>query len=378
MDIADPGAIEPAAKPRTLGDWIVSTLYACGAIGVVLTAWVADQLGLLTNFLLFFALGLAPFVTVGRVWDASRGRLEYRFLRRPWDRAVRLHLIQCLNRWLFWIAFMIVLAFVIPRSQIGPEELLRVVLIFGAAIGLLMVAQLVPPKRVRLSTNLAYVLGWAVLCWELFRIVFAPYPSEEVVIDVPFRGEWVVLQGGPSHLINHHAPIPAQHDALDLIRPVDGKESQGDPLVLESYGAFGQTLYAPADGTVVRAVGDRPDLKIGDSDLELLVGNHLVFEVAPNRYVLMAHLMKGSLLVSKGDRVRPGQPVARCGNSGNTSAPHLHLQAQNLPDFDSTDLRTFPLVFRDATRIRWGYARKGPTGDYRRNDRISFEPPSGP
>ena len=32
-----------------------------------------------------------------------------------------------------------------------------------------------------------------------------------------------------------------------------------------------------------------------------------------------------------GDRVRAGQTIARCGNSGNSSEPHLHLQLMDGP-----------------------------------------------
>ena len=44
--------------------------------------------------------------------------------------------------------------------------------------------------------------------------------------------------------------------------------------------------------------------------------------------VYLAHMMKGSLLVKKGDLVKVGQPIGKVGNSGNTSEPHLHMHAQ--------------------------------------------------
>ena len=136
--------------------------------------------------------------------------------------------------------------------------------------------------------------------------------------------------------MNHHYPIRAQRYALDLVMTVGGRESKGDPDRLESYAAYGQPLFAPADGRVSRVVNDRPDMPIGETDTEQIVGNHVVIELGGGRWVLLAHLMKGSVLVSEGQQVRRGQPIARCGNSGNTSGPHLHLQVQDGPDFEAS------------------------------------------
>ena len=43
--------------------------------------------------------------------------------------------------------------------------------------------------------------------------------------------------------------------------------------------------------------------------------------------MLLAHLQRGSVQVKAGDNVRTGQPIARVGNSGNLSEPHLHIHA---------------------------------------------------
>lgn len=50
---------------------------------------------------------------------------------------------------------------------------------------------------------------------------------------------------------------------------------------------------------------------------------------------MYAHLRRGSLTVKPGDRVRAGQQIARCGNSGNRTEPHLHFQLTDGPDLNS-------------------------------------------
>src|SRR5262249_3039531 len=85
---------------------------------------------------------------------------------------------------------------------------------------------------------------------------------------------------------------------------------------------------------------------------------------------------KGSLTVGEGDIVHLGQPLAKCGNSGNTSHPHLHIQVQDAPRIFVTgkrDARTYPILFRDATRLRAGQAADGAPFLVRRNDRIIRE-----
>lgn len=43
------------------------------------------------------------------------------------------------------------------------------------------------------------------------------------------------------------------------------------------------------------------------------------------RYATYAHMQKGSVTVEVGDNVLPGQTLGKIGNTGNTSAPHLHF-----------------------------------------------------
>lgn len=47
---------------------------------------------------------------------------------------------------------------------------------------------------------------------------------------------------------------------------------------------------------------------------------------------VLAHLRRGSLQVAPGERIVAGQQLAECGNSGNSSDPHVHFQLMNGSD----------------------------------------------
>ena len=61
-------------------------------------------------------------------------------------------------------------------------------------------------------------------------------------------------------------------------------------------------------------------------------GDSVSIKIGPDRYAVYAHLQPGSVRVRRGQRVRTGQIIGRLGNSGNTTAPHLHFGIQERPD----------------------------------------------
>jgi len=152
-----------------------------------------------------------------------------------------------------------------------------------------------------------------------------------VGLAFPLRhGTFVVLQGGNSVLLN---PFHARGDssgrlAIDLVRlnGHGGRARRFLPRTLTDYEVFGDTVYGPCPGVVMRAISFHADEFPGVPNPMYPSGNHVVLACG-DTLVLLAHLMRSSLRVRAGDSVSVGMPLARVGNSGNTSEPHLHLQA---------------------------------------------------
>jgi murein DD-endopeptidase MepM/ murein hydrolase activator NlpD len=158
-------------------------------------------------------------------------------------------------------------------------------------------------------------------------------------------------------------------DALDFVQLVDGRGYNGDPMRAESWYGFGESVLAPADGTVVSVSDIHPDEPIGELGQTPPYGNHILLEIGNHRYAILVHLKQGSARVSEGERVQLGQQIAAVGDSGNSLWPHLHFHVQEGPDFDQ-QARTVPVVFRDVVLIRGARESRAAEADLRRGDQI--------
>ncbi len=194
------------------------------------------------------------------------------------------------------------------------------------------------------------------------RYLAAPWDLADLtpaVLAAPLRGEgWVVINGCCSARGAHRGAVlpldgglhDAQRFAIDWVRlGNDGRFAAGDGAEATDYHAYDQPVFAIAEATVVAVLdgladqvpGRLPDpstISVANVD-----GNHIILDLGGGRYALYAHLKQGTLRVAPGDRVRPGQELARVGNSGNTSAPHLHLHVMNEPSALAAD--GLPYVF---------------------------------
>lgn len=141
--------------------------------------------------------------------------------------------------------------------------------------------------------------------------------------------------------------MPDQRWAYDfLVEPYLTGSSE-----LTDYGCYGIPVVAPADGIITSAHDGEPDMLPGVSpnNMEAPAGNFVAIQMESGTYLLIGHLKPGSVLVEVGDRVKEGQILGQCGNSGNTSEPHIHIhhQRQDPNLYPIGFAEGLPLFFRD-------------------------------
>lgn len=160
----------------------------------------------------------------------------------------------------------------------------------------------------------------------------APKPERNSVkLILPFKDEWTVFWGGDTREQNYHVDYVAQKNAFDIvIRDSSGKSYLTHGKTNEDYYAFGKELIAPCDGEVVLVVDGIKDNVPGQMNAIYVPGNTVVIKVAANEYLLFAHFKQHSIVVKEGQKIKQGQLLGLCGNSGNSSEPHLHFHIQNV------------------------------------------------
>ena len=170
--------------------------------------------------------------------------------------------------------------------------------------------------------------------------------EKPVVIGPPLRGKnWVVGNGccdaSPHRgamLAFDQRLLAAERYAIDWIRSDD----QGHLVLpdenhtkLTDFPAYDEPIISVAKGRVVDIVDKYPDVEPGVLDQSLTLkdagGNHVIVDIGGGSYAFYAHLKPDSITVKEGDRVSRGQVLARLGNSGNTTAPHLHFHVMDAP-----------------------------------------------
>jgi hypothetical protein len=347
------------------------------AVMLLLAAfWFARAVGALSNALFVFLCGGAVLLLTRRAVDIARRRITLDVYRRP--RAHLAHLASMLLRFVAPLSFAWAVDVALLPAQFTQAEALQIRVFLWVAASLLALCALLPRERAWALSDAIFAVLLPLVAFDLARSLSEPVTTEAVQLQSPFAVDALVVHGGASQLINHHAGIAQQAAALDVLPLTpDGKFVDGDKQRLESYPCFGAVLRAPVSGRVAHVVRDRPDMPIGQMERAFPAGNTISIEGSSGRYVVLAHLQAGSIQVEVGQQVQVGQPIARCGNSGNTSWPHLHLQAQSGPVLSNEDpaLLTYPVLFVQAERVRGSSVTSGPFAA-RRNDIIRPLSPS--
>jgi hypothetical protein len=194
--------------------------------------------------------------------------------------------------------------------------------------------------------------------WFLPPAPARPVPDKhETGLCLPFEGRWLVVWGGDTKELNQHHPVRCQRFAFDfLIKGKDGKTYKNQGLHNEDYHAFGRKVLSPARGTVTDVISGVRDNAPGSMNPYSALGNTVIIRHRKYEYSVIAHFKKGSIRVKTGDVVEPGQVLGLCGNSGNSSEPHIHYHLQNAPELqNATGIKCH---FKDLGLIREGRIKR--------------------
>lgn len=211
-----------------------------------------------------------------------------------------------------------------------------------------MIALAVSALTAVLDARIAFAIGIGAECiltaialtrvLPLYRAWKAAH-KDALALHPPFSGVWSVVVSGPVRRVNHHLVASDQRYACDIVA---------------AGGSRGRPILAPCRGEIVAAVDgfdDAPDsMKVTSPPRGTELGNHVIVRPdGANAHVFLCHLQRGSVAVRPGERVAPGDMLARCGNSGRTTRSHLHIHAQDLDHYAFDRATGIPIAFIDAS-----------------------------
>jgi murein DD-endopeptidase MepM/ murein hydrolase activator NlpD len=177
-----------------------------------------------------------------------------------------------------------------------------------------------------------------------------------IVVSSPLRGSgWLAANGCCDEITSHRGAVMAvngtvrvpERFAIDWVQiGPDGRIFSGDGSKVEDFAYYGTPIHAVADGVVVNLY-DGADAQVPGQitgiTTDNIGGNMIVVDIGGGNYAFYAHLQRGSLKVALGDRVKTGDVIALLGNTGNTTAPHLHFHVMDGPS--PLDANGLPYVY---------------------------------
>lgn len=199
-------------------------------------------------------------------------------------------------------------------------------------------------------------------------------PDNGPVVDLayPFTGRWLVQNSPANRVPSHGTEAFATSYAIDFV-PVDesGRTTRVTwrgllrPESADHFPGFGRSVLSPVDAVVHSVHDGEPDhpahrglpslgyaltqSRRAAAGWRSLSGNSIFLlpysagADTPAPVIALCHLQRGSITVRAGQRVTVGEPLGACGNSGNSTEPHLHVQAMDSPD--AARAQAVPLSF---------------------------------
>ncbi|MEO5989224.1 MAG: M23 family metallopeptidase [Candidatus Eisenbacteria bacterium] len=135
-------------------------------------------------------------------------------------------------------------------------------------------------------------------------------------------GAWQMPVGDPYAIDRPAGDVPAFHRNRGIERSGERVTHQGADL---ANGRAGDTVRAAASGLVVRA---EPNASNGYGGYIVLAHRLPAGQLV---YSVYAHLLLGTIRVHEGEQIPACEPIARVGQTGRASTPHLHFEIRRAP-----------------------------------------------
>ncbi len=221
----------------------------------------------------------------------------------------------------------------------------------------------------------------------------APAP---VVFPLP-AGEWYA-PNTPGHRVPSHGTDQlGQRYAYDFVHASDWELGNsfrggmryffGGGINLKHSRGLNAPILAPISGKVIDAKDGWPERKRATpldilaaltagmrlseprlrADYRIVAGNYVIIG-GQEGFAFLAHATAGSICVAEGQQVRAGEPVASVGDTGNSTAPHLHYQLMDGPGLWTA--KGLPSCFIAYERLVDGEWRRVESGIPGRTDRL--------
>jgi len=207
----------------------------------------------------------------------------------------------------------------VENADSVPDKPVRAVVPPRSQSRLLTLKPRIPGQPLRYKTKLAHVLGDPAAKAVPYR-----YP-------LPWRGGPFRLTQGPNGKYSHNTPKGRY--AMDIAMP------EGTPIIAARAGVV-VSLDNKQNGRGTHPSGNFVRILHDDSTMSVYL-----------------HLKRGSITVKEGQKVTQGTLLARSGNTGNSTGPHLHFVVQRNVGFA---LQSIPFEFNQAVNSLPNFAGKKP------------------
>lgn len=210
------------------------------------------------------------------------------------------------------------------------------------AIGILFNYYAIPVFTLPFNiTVIIFIFMLSLIYYKEFNVAIKSTPEESltnylskifrfgdmgVKIALPFSGEWSVYQAFDGEW-THKGKYQY---AYDFVKKKNAQSYKNQGLYVHDYYAFGEAILSPVSGYVVEIKQDLVDNIIGEVDTINNWGNYIIIKSDLGFFVEISHLMQYSLNVEVGSYVQTNTIIAKCGNSGYSPEPHIHIQVQDL------------------------------------------------